>query len=74
MAERVVRNHPLVVSHFKATIKCRDCEIFIGPGHADGVPLPAPDGVGYVCRSCWQSFQRRARASDYSPTRWAPSA
>lgn len=74
MAERLVRNHSLVVSQFKATIKCRDCEIFIGLGHEDGVPLPAPDGVGYMCRACWQSFRRRTRVGEHTPTRWAPSA
>jgi hypothetical protein len=71
MAERLIRNHPLMVSQFQATIKCRDCEVFIGRGHEDTVPLPAPDGVGYMCRACWQSHRRRTRATDYVATRWA---
>jgi hypothetical protein len=69
MAERLVRNHPLMVSQYQATVKCRDCEIFIGVGHEDNVPLPAPDGLGYMCRPCWQSFRRRTRSTDYLPTR-----
>jgi len=73
MAERLIRNHPLMVSQFQATVKCRDCEIFMGSGHEDAVPLPAPDGLGYLCRACWQSLRRRTRGSDYVATRWAAS-
>lgn len=71
MAERLIRNHPQMVSQFQATVKCRECEIFIGSGHEERVPLPSPDGLGYLCRSCWQSMRRRSRASSYLPTRWA---
>ena len=71
MAERLIRNHPLMVSQFRATIKCRECEIFIGVGHEDRVPLPAPDGMGYMCRACWQSHRRRNRATSHLPTSWA---
>jgi len=71
MAERLIRNHPQMVSLYQATVKCRECEIFIGNGHEDRVPLPSPDGLGYLCRSCWQSFRRRMRSSAYLPTRWA---
>ena len=71
MAERLIRNHPLMVSQFRATIKCRDCEIFIGAGHEDRVPLPAPDGMGYMCCSCWQSHRRRTRLTSHVPTSWA---
>ena len=42
-----------------------------GTGHEERVPLPSPDGLGYLCRSCWQSVKRRCRASAYLPTRWA---
>ena len=30
MAERLIRNHPQMVSLFRSTVKCRECEIFIG--------------------------------------------
>lgn len=70
MRGQPVRNHPLLVSQFQATIKCRDCEIFIGPGHEDTVPLPTPDGMGYLCRPCWQSYRRRTRSTDHVPTHW----
>ncbi len=71
MAERLIRNHPQMVSLFHSTVKCRECEIFIGTGHEERVPLPSPDGLGYLCRSCWVSVKRRCRGSAYLPTRWA---
>lgn len=74
MTDRLVRNHPLMVSQYQATIKCRDCEIFIGAGHEDRVPLPSPDGIGYLCRPCWRSFRRRTRASTYVNTSWVATA
>jgi len=63
MAERRFRTHPLMVSHFQATVKCRECAIFIGAGHEEQVPLPSPDGLGYLCRSCWQAVRRRGRST-----------
>ena len=55
----LTRNYPLAVSEYNATIKCRECEIFIGIGHVDAIPLSAPDDDGYLCRSCYQSEIRR---------------
>jgi len=69
MAERLIRAHPRLVSHFHATLRCRECEIFIGTGHVERVPLPAPDGTGYLCRSCWRSDRRRRQSSNPLPIR-----
>ena len=44
MAQRLIRTYALPVSEYNATIKCRDCEIFIGAGHEDEFPISAPDG------------------------------
>jgi len=63
MPERQTHTHPLLVSYFQATVKCRECGIFIGTSREDQVPLPSPDGLGYLCRSCWQSVRRRARST-----------
>jgi hypothetical protein len=68
MAERLLRRHPRIESLFHSTVKCRECAIFIGDGHEDQVPLPAPDGLGYLCRSCWQSASRRVRSTIHPPT------
>ena len=57
----MLRNYPLTVSEYNATMKCRECDIFIGTGHFDATPLPAPNGRGHLCRACWQSEQRRLR-------------
>jgi hypothetical protein len=57
----MLRNYPLEVSEYNATIKCRECEIFIGTGHFDAVPIPAPDGAGHLCRACLRAEQRRRR-------------
>ncbi len=57
----MTRNCPLAVSEFNATTKCRDCEIFIGTGHNDAIPILAPDGLGYLCRACHQTELRRRR-------------
>jgi hypothetical protein len=57
----MLRNYPLTVSEYNATLKCRDCEVFIGTGHHDAIPIPASDGYGYFCRACYQSDQRRRR-------------
>jgi len=70
MAERLFPKHPQMVSQFHATLKCRECEIFIGTGHVEPVPLPSPDGDGYLCCSCWHSARRRSRSSIHLPTRW----
>ena len=71
MAERLSRKYPQMVSLFHAAVKCHECAIFIGSGHAEQVPLPSPDGLGYLCRSCWQSVRRRGRSTTDRPTRWA---
>jgi hypothetical protein len=70
MANRLGRNRPQMVSPFHSTVKCRECEIFIGTGHVESVPLPSPDGTGYLCRSCWLTVGRRRRPSIHLPTRW----
>lgn len=57
----ITRNYPLEVSEYNATLKCHECEIFIGTGHNDAAPLRAPDGRGFVCRSCFQAELRRLR-------------
>jgi hypothetical protein len=57
----MTRNYPLLVSEYEATLKCRECEIFIGIGHVDAIPLEAPDGDGYLCRACHQTETRRLR-------------
>jgi hypothetical protein len=56
-----MRNYPLEVSEYNATIKCRECEVFIGTGHYDAVPMAAPDGPGSLCRACFKAALRRAR-------------
>ena len=71
MTERLSRKYPQMVSLFHATVKCHECAIFIGIGHEERVPLPSPDGLGYLCRSCWQSVRRRDQSATYRPTRWA---
>jgi hypothetical protein len=70
MAEPLLRTHPLMVSLSHSTTKCRECAIFIGAGHVDRVPLPSPDGLGYLCHACWQSVRRRGRSTTYTLTRW----
>lgn len=57
----MTRNYPLTVSEYNATLKCRECEIFIGIGHVDAIPLKSPDGDGHLCRACYQSETRRMR-------------
>jgi hypothetical protein len=71
VAQRLIRTYALPVSEYKATIKCRDCEIFIGAGHEDEFPIPAPDGSGVLCRSCLSSWQRRQRGQVYEPVNWS---
>ena len=41
MAERLIRNHPQMVSLFHSTVKCRECEIFIGTGPKGGIRYTA---------------------------------
>jgi hypothetical protein len=65
-----IRNYPLEVSEFKATTKCRECEVFIGTGHSDAIPIRAPDGVGCYCRACYKAELRRQRPGWRSVT-WA---
>ena len=61
MELEMLRNYPLAVSEYNATIKCRECEIFIGTGHNDAVPIPALEGGGFLCRACLQAELRRRR-------------
>jgi hypothetical protein len=68
----MLRNYALEVSEFNATTKCRDCEIFIGTGHSDAIPIPAPDGPGYLCRACHQAELRRQRPG-WRAVNWAMS-
>ena len=63
-------HRPQMVSLFRSTVECRECEIFIGTGHVERVPLPSPDGAGYLCQSCWHSVRRRRRPSIHRPTGW----
>jgi hypothetical protein len=71
VAQRLIRTYALPVSEYNATIKCRDCEIFIGAGHEDEFPIPAPDGPGVLCRSCLIAWQRRQRGEMYEPVNWS---
>ena len=57
----VTRNYALEVSEYRATLKCRECEVFIGIGHHDAVPIPSPDGDGVLCRACHRTVLRRLR-------------
>ena len=68
----MLRNYALEVSEFNATIKCRDCEIFIGTGHSDAIPIPAQNGPGYLCRACHQAELRRQRPG-WRAVNWAMS-
>ncbi len=70
MAERLIRNYALPISEFNATLKCRECEVFIGTGHEDAEPIPAPDGVGFYCRSCLASWNRRNRSTPFMSVQW----
>ena len=56
----LMRNAALEVSEYNATLKCQECEIFIGIGHFDAEPIPAPEG-GLVCRACYRALLRRQR-------------
>ena len=58
---RSVRNYPLEVSEYQATLKCQDCEIFIGVGHHDASPLATDDGRGPFCRACYFAELRRQK-------------
>jgi hypothetical protein len=71
VAQRLIRTYALPVSEYNATIKCRECEIFIGSGHEDELPIPAPDGSGVLCHSCLVSWQRRQRGQMYEPVNWS---
>jgi hypothetical protein len=66
----MLRNFPLAVSEYNATLKCRECEVFIGIGHFDAQPLRAPDQRGHVCRACYGTLQRRQRPG-WREVRWA---
>jgi len=57
----MTRNYALEVSEHNATAKCRECEVFIGTGHYDAIPIPAPDGSGLFCRACYGAELRRRR-------------
>jgi hypothetical protein len=67
---RLIRTWALPVSEFNATLKCRECEVFIGTGHEDQAPIPAPEGTGYFCRSCLESWNRRQRVGRYVRVDW----
>ena len=41
-------------------ISCRICTILIGEGYEERVPVPLPNGQGYVCAQCNQSLRRQA--------------
>ena len=41
-------------------IHCRVCTILIGAGYQERVPVPLPNGQGYVCVQCNQSLRRQA--------------
>ena len=41
-------------------IHCRVCTILIGDGYQERVPVPLPNGQGYVCAQCHQSLRRQA--------------
>lgn len=58
----LMRSFALDVSEYKATLKCRECEVFIGIGHYDAQPLAAPDGEGSLCRACYGTMLRRLRS------------
>jgi hypothetical protein len=73
VAQRLIRTYALPVSEYNATLKCRDCEIFIGAGHEDEFPIPAPDGPGILCRSCLVTWQRRNRAQTHERVNWTSS-
>jgi hypothetical protein len=57
----VLRNYPLEVSEYNATLKCRECEVFIGTGHSDALPMRSPDGYDALCRACYQAALRKRR-------------
>lgn len=57
----LMRNAALEVSEYNATLKCRECEVFIGVGHFDAKPQRSPDGHGYLCRACFGTVIRRLR-------------
>ncbi len=42
-----------------SVVKCKECTIFIGPGYQETRPFPAPDGRGYLCWRCYESFLRQ---------------
>jgi hypothetical protein len=50
----------------EGAVHCRMCTILIGPGYVESEPLPDPEGRGYICWRCFESWQRqrerRARA------------
>ena len=48
-----------LVSEYGATIRCRDCRVFIGEGHIDKVPIAAGQGRGYLCAACFRAELRR---------------
>jgi hypothetical protein len=56
-----VRNHPLAISVFDASLKCASCEVFIGIGHFDATPVLLADGSGPYCRACSRAELRRRR-------------
>ncbi len=41
-------------------IHCRVCTILIGDGYEERIPIPLPNGQGYVCVQCSQSLRRQA--------------
>ena len=49
------------VSELGATVRCLGCTIFIGIGHHQAVPHPAPDEPGRRCGECHARELRRAQ-------------
>jgi hypothetical protein len=54
----------------EGAVHCRICTILIGPGYHESEPIPDPEGHGYICWRCFESWQRqverRARAERQS--------
>jgi hypothetical protein len=40
-------------------VKCKECTINIGQGFQETRPFIAPDGRGYLCWRCYESYERQ---------------
>ncbi len=47
------------VSQPSRLVQCKECTIIIGPGYQETHPIPAPDGRGYLCWRCYESYLRQ---------------